>query len=292
MSEPIPAPAPAPTTEPKRPVAWQPFTPRGIAAFAPASFGRLFVFQTIVALLAAGAVVWFLLTVWFPVVRESIGNLPGNGAIRSGSLEASDWRGERLATNRFLTFAIDTETGLPHSFSADMFVVFRRSHYDVCSLFGCASFVYPVANAPFDRLELKAKWGAWEPILLGIAAIGTALSLLFAWWILASLYFLFVWIFAFFSDRQLTLGGSWRLCGTALLSGAILLTAAVVAYGFGALDLIRLVIAAILHIIVPWVLIVFATLALPRVATRAGPNPFTPASAKPPQGAPAPPAKP
>jgi hypothetical protein len=272
-NNPAPSSNPVPAT-PRPAVAWQPFTPKGIAAFAAAKPGRLFLLQVIVALLAATAVVWFLWAVWCPSEREAIQNLPTTGAIRSGELDIGESAVERLVTNRFLTFAIDAQSSRRHSFSADVFVVFRRANYEVCSLFGCASFYYPTRNAPFNRLELEAKWGAWEPVLLGIAAAVTALALLFAWWLLATFYCVFVWTFAFCSDRQLTLGGSWRLCSAALLAGALLLTAGVVAYGLSALDLIHLLIVAILHVVVPWVLIILAVLALPPVTRKLSANPF------------------
>ena len=41
-------------------VAWEPFTPRGVAAFAGAGLGRLWLVQFVVAMLAAAAVVWFV----------------------------------------------------------------------------------------------------------------------------------------------------------------------------------------------------------------------------------------
>jgi hypothetical protein len=126
-----PEPAPAPAVDAPRPRAWQPFTPRGIAAFAPASFGRLFAFQVAVALLTGGVVVWFLSTVWFPVARESIQNLTGEGAIRAGRLDLPDVGVQRLVTNRFLTLAIDVDSARRHDYSADVFVVLRRAHVDV-----------------------------------------------------------------------------------------------------------------------------------------------------------------
>jgi hypothetical protein len=131
-----------------------------------------------------------------------------------------------------------------------------------------------VQDAPFNRLELEAKWGAWQPILLGIAGISTALALLFAWWILASACFLLVWLLAFFADRQLTTGGSWRLCGAALLAGAALLIAGVVGYGSGVLDLIRLLAVALVHVLLSCVLIVWAVFVLPPVKPKVAPNPF------------------
>jgi hypothetical protein len=292
MSEPTSASAPAPSETPRRAAAWQPFTPKGIAAFAGTSFGRLFLLQVIFALLAAGAVIWFLRAVWCPPIREAILNLPVVGAIQSGQLEIGNSGAERFVTNRFLTFAMDIDSSRRHSYAADVSVVLRQRHFEVCSLFGCANFWYPARDAPFNRLELEAKWGAWEPVLLGIASTATALGLLFAWWILASFYFLFVWTLAFFLDRQLTLGGSWRLCGAALLPGALLLTAGIVAYGLGLLDLVRLLIVAVLHVIVPWGLIIFATAALPPVTLRRPPNPFgetppksPPQASSPPPGA-------
>ena len=70
--------------------AWQPLTVRGVAAFARASLGRLLLVQFIVALLAAGTVVWFLHKAWFPTIGEAIRQLPPQGEIRSGRL---DWQG-------------------------------------------------------------------------------------------------------------------------------------------------------------------------------------------------------
>ena len=70
--------------------AWQPLTVRGVAAFASATLGRLLLVQFIVALLAAGTVVWFLQRAWFPTIGEAIRQLPPQGEIRSGRL---DWPG-------------------------------------------------------------------------------------------------------------------------------------------------------------------------------------------------------
>ncbi len=281
MSE--PPSRPTSSTEPsppKDPVAWQPFTPRGVAAFAAGRFGRLFTVQWVVAVLASAVVVWFLSSVWFPVVREAIKNLPEQGSIRAGHLSLPPMESERIVTNRFLTFAVDVATDQPHTFSADVFVVFRQRHYEICSLFGCAAFYYPAMEAPFNRLELEAKWEAWQPILLGMAAIATALVLLFVWCTLATVYFLFVWVLAFLADRELTLGGSWRVCGAALVAGGALLLAGVAGYGFGVVDLIRLLAVSVMHVILPWVLMVWAVFVLPPVKPKGASNPFANTSPK------------
>ena len=52
--------------------AWEPLTPRGVAAFARASFERLFIVQGLFALLAAAAVVWVLSDGVFPVIDDAI----------------------------------------------------------------------------------------------------------------------------------------------------------------------------------------------------------------------------
>lgn len=270
---PEPAPTPASVVDAPRPRAWQPFTPRGIAAFGPASFGRLFAFQVLVALLAGGAVVWFLWTVWFPIARESIQNLTGEGKIAVGNLELPGHGMQRLVTNRFLTLAIDVDSARRHDYSADVFAVLRRSHVDVCSLFGCGALPYPTRESAFTRLELEAQWGAWQPFLLGIAGITVAFAVLFSWWMLATLYFLFARLLGFFQDRDLTLGGSWRLCSAALLAGTVFLLLGIGGYGLGVVDLIPLLLMAALHVVIPWALIVFAVFALPRAVPKPA-NPF------------------
>jgi len=87
--------------------AWQPVTPRGVTAFARATPSRLLLVQLIVALVVAASIGWFVQTAWLPVVREAIGALPAEGEIRHGQLV---WRGDtpvRLASNNFLSLAVD-----------------------------------------------------------------------------------------------------------------------------------------------------------------------------------------
>src|SRR5215831_1390432 len=60
---------------------WLPLTPRGVAAFARASWWRLLLVQFIFATLVAAAVVWFLDTAWFPTIHNAIRKLPARGEI-------------------------------------------------------------------------------------------------------------------------------------------------------------------------------------------------------------------
>ena len=262
-------------------VAWQPLTPRGVAAFANAPFGRLFVVELVVALLAAGAVLFFLSHAWFPAIRAAIHALPETGAIRNGELVSPRASSEPLADGRALAFAVDTE-GAGHAASvADIRVEFHKTNFQICSLFGCATFAYPKEwNVEFSRTERESWWGAWEPNLLWMAAVGVIAFVFVCWTLLATFYFLPVYLLAWFKDRELTLGGSWRLASAALLPGALLFIAGIFLYALGVIDLLRFLGLAALHLVVPWVYLITAPLTLPRAAEVAGKkvNPFAAAS--------------
>src|SRR5215510_14608302 len=90
-------------------MAWQPFTPGGVAAFAQARLGRLLGVQLATALVAAGTIAWFVQTAWWPMITAAITRLPEQGEIRGRQL---DWHGpvtQVLAENRFLALTVDLE---------------------------------------------------------------------------------------------------------------------------------------------------------------------------------------
>jgi len=79
------------------------------------------------------------------------------------------------------------------------------------------------------------------------------MALLLDWAAMATLYFLPAWLVAFFTNRDLSLVGAWRVAGAAQLPGALFMAVAIVLYGLGAVDLIRLVLAAAVHVVIGWV---------------------------------------
>jgi hypothetical protein len=244
--------------------AWQPLTMRGVAAFASATLGRVLLVQFIVALLAAGIVVWFLRSAWFPTIGEAIRGLPSKGEIRYGRL---DWPGPspmRLAEGRFLALVVDLDhTGAARS-PANVLVEFGREDFKVYSLFGYVQRAYPRSGAmAFNRTELGPWWGAWAPPILAMVAGVVVAGLVVSWACLATVYCLPVWLIGFFANRDCSLGGSWRLAGAALMPGAFLMCAAILMYGLGALDLVRLAVAGALHLIVGWIYLVVSPLCLP-----------------------------
>src|SRR5690348_407146 len=94
-------------TNERAPFAWQPFTLRGVAAFARASCARLLFVQFLVAVLAAAIVLWFVQSRWFAIVSAAIEQLPADGEIRAGKLSWSAESTMALAENRFLSCSID-----------------------------------------------------------------------------------------------------------------------------------------------------------------------------------------
>ena len=237
--------------------AWQPFTPSGVAAFARASWRRLLLVQFVCALVAAGAVIGFLQQSWFPVIEQAINQLPSQGEIRAQRL---NWRGDSpvsLAENRFLAITVDLNHSGGVRSPAHVQVEFGHTDVKILSLLGFVEARYPAGwRIAFSRSELTPWWGAWGPPILAIVAGCVLLWLMLSWILLASLYFAPAWLIGFFADRELSLRGSWLLAGAALMPGAIFFTMAILLYGFGGLDLVRLAVAAGIHVIIGWVFVV------------------------------------
>ncbi len=257
-------------------VAWQPLTPRGVAAFAQAPLGRLLLVQLIVALLAAGTVVWFLHQCWFPTIAEAIRALPAQGEIRAGRLDWTVPAPARLAQSRFLSIAADLEhTGEALS-PAHVQLEFGQTNLKVYSLLGSFERAYPHSGVwAFNRTELLPWWGAWAPAILAITAGAVVTGLFVVWAALATLYCLPVWLIAFFADRDCGLGRSWRLAGAALMPGALLMCVAIYMYGCAALDPLSLAVTAGVHVLAGWVYLSVSLLCLPRrTAVMAKANPF------------------
>src|SRR4051812_19895981 len=150
--------------------AWQPFTPRGVAAFAGGTLTRLVLVQLIVAILAAVALLWFLRIAWFPVITESIQHLPQTGVIRHGELQYAGESPERLAGNSRLGIAIDLAGTRGAGQVADLDITFEKNRVMVRGPLGNWWQLYdPDYIIRFNRPELEPAWGAWRwPVLAGV----------------------------------------------------------------------------------------------------------------------------
>ncbi len=253
--------------------AWEPVTPRGVAAFARASLERLIVVQCLVAILATAVTVWLLSDSIFPVIDAAVNELPAQGEIRAGKLLWSDDSPVMLAEGMTLAFSVDLEHGGVLRSPADFQFEFGKDSIRIFSLFGEGELDYP-ANFPANRLDLRPKWGAWSPEILALVALGTFFGLLLTWATLATIYFLPVWLICFFTNRDLSLVASWKLAAAALLPGALLLSASLVAYGLGVCDLVQLCFAFGMHFVIGWVYLFVSPLFLNRALPAEKPNPF------------------
>lgn len=247
------------------PPAWQPLTPRGVAAFARARLRRLLLVQAIVALLLTASVIWFLATGWFSAVRQAIRQLPDTGQIQNQELTSPRTSTAPLAEGRLLSLVMDVDnTGMP-SLASDLRVEFRRRGWALCSFLGCLYLDYPRGQTvPFNRPDLESRWAAWEAVIYITAGLAALIVPFASWLLLATLYCPLARIYAFYKDREITLGGSWKLAAAALLPGALLIAAGIVLYGLGVLDLDRFVLLWLLHWVMGWVYLLVAPLRLPR----------------------------
>lgn len=255
--------------------AWEPVTPRGVAAFARAPLGRLLLVQAVAAALAAAAVTWFLYDGCFPTVTAAIQSLPPDGEIHAGRL---DWRGESpvlLASGPFLAFIVDPGHGGDVRSPADFQIEFGASSVCCYSLFGGEEIFYPSGKSfYFNQTDLKPLWGAWSPEILVLAALAVFFGLLLAWALLAAVYFLPVWLVCFFTGRDLNFRASWRLAGAALMPGALVMALAVLLYDFGLFDLVQLSFAFGMHFILGWIYLFVSPLFLKRTLPAGKANPF------------------
>jgi hypothetical protein len=239
------------------------------------------VVQFVFALMAAGMVVWFLARDWCPIIAEAIKQMPEDGEIRSGRLT---WKGDSpvsLAENRFLAVVIDLKHEGHARSPAHVAVELGERDVRISSLLGYIDKRYrPNRWLGLNRTKATPWWGAWAPPILGIIAFLVIGSLLLCWAMLASIYTAPTWLVGFFVNRDLSLGGSWRLSGAALMPGCVLLIAGIFVYGLGFLDLVRLGVAVAAHFVVGWVYISLSIRKLPLHPDAAAGkrNPFTPAT--------------
>ena len=244
--------------------AWLPLTPRGVAAFAHATTGRLWLVQFIFALLSATAVGWFMENNLFPTISRAITQLPETGEVRTQKL---DWRGvspAMLADSGLLALTVDLEHSGEVRPVADVQVEFGKTDFRVRSLFGVMEGSYPAGWViAFNSTELKPKWGAWRPAFLAGAVGGTVVWLIMTWSLLALLYAPVIRLAGEFADRDLNLGGSWRLAGAALMPGAVIMVASIFAYGIGLMDLVSLLFAFGVHLAAGWVYVFLSLLFVP-----------------------------
>lgn len=257
--------------------AWEPITPRGVAAFARVSVERVVVMQSVFAICAAVSVIWVFMDGFFPTVSEAVTQLPVTGEIQAGQLNfPAEFPPKLLAEGRLLAINVDlNHSGVIRS-PAQLQLEFGKNSVCLYSIFGIVEMPYPASSEPlpFNRFDLLPIWGAWRPDLLVLIGLAAFFGLLASWFVLATLYCVPVWLISFFSNRDLNLFASWRLAAAALMPGALLLSTTTVLYDLGGFDLVQLCFAFGMHFIIGWVYLFVSPLFLNRCLPPSVKNPF------------------
>ncbi len=262
----------APKKLPDKPLtptqAWQPFTPRGVAAFGLATFTRVFFVQAAVAVLVGVALIWALRAAWVPVINEAIQQLPSTGNIQRGELHFPGESPRRLAENSHLAIVVDLEGTRAAGQVADLEIAFEKKRVVLRGPLGAFWRDYGSQNQfSFNRPELTPWWDARRWAILLLLALALAVSVFTSWWALALVYVPLVKFIAFFADRAVTWGGAWRVSAAALLPGACLVALALVLYGVGAIPLFQFGLLYALHVVAGLVFVLTSPSFLPKIST-------------------------
>lgn len=269
--------------------AWQPFTGRGIAAFAGVSWWHLLMFQTLFAGFIVLGFVWSLRQVVFPVVHTALAALPdGPASIQNGFF---DWPGsgaELLAASpRFALVADPGATGAL-GINGDLQLELARTHAVFRGVLGTLTLPYPPSlELPLDRGTAPAVWGAWRTPGLALIAIGGFLALMSSWWVVALLHALPAWILGWLLRRELSLGGAIRIAAAALLPAALIPAAGILLYATLWLRAPGFAAVWILHWPAGWVWLAWGIVHRPaadRARSDTAVNPFTNRPATPDRG--------
>lgn len=254
---------------------WEPFTPRGVAAFARSRLSSLLAVQAVVALAAAFLVVWVLDHGFAPTITQAIEQLPASGRISEGNLTLTDSNPRMLAWGNFLAIDLDLHHSGEVRSPAQFQFEFGGDSLLIISLFGELELDYPPGQSfYFNRVDLEPKWAAWKPDLLGMAGVGVFLALMLTWTLLATLYMWPVWLAGFFANRDLSLIQSWKLAGATLMPGAMIMGLSIWFYGEGVFDLIRLFFGFAMHLLVGWIYVLISPVFLPGAKSELAENPF------------------
>jgi hypothetical protein len=257
---------------------WQPLTFGGVAAFAAARVGRLFVVELLTAVLVSGAVVWFLHRAYSPVIFQALDQMPETARIFRGRLEGVPRA--LLSESKFLAVAVTPEADQEIGQGADLQIQFRQSDFCASSVFRSdwgLEFPYGTGTSlELGRSQLEPWWGAWQPVVWAVIGLALIPALFLTWALVAAVYMVPALAISWFADRHLSWTGAWRLCSAALMPGAFLVGAAIISYGWRALDLLGLSLFFMAHLIMGWVYLVGGVYATPPLFSEATKrNPFS-----------------
>jgi hypothetical protein len=268
----------APEGADAQPAAWQPLTFGGVAALAEARIGRLLAVELAVAIMIAVCAMWFLHRNYCPIILQAIQKMPETARVAQGKLQGVPET--VMAESKFLAIAAMPQSGSQIGQDADLQLELRQNDLCTGSIFAPdwgLDFPYKSGIViSLARSNLEPWWSAWQPVLLAAAGGAVVLILVLSWAVLASIYMMAAKFIAWFADRYLTWGGAWRLATASLLPGGLLLTGALILYGWAVIDLVGLSFFFAIHFILGWVYLVGGSLKVTRLfPANLNRNPFT-----------------
>ncbi|HEX4119994.1 MAG TPA: hypothetical protein VH619_05140 [Verrucomicrobiae bacterium] len=259
--------------------AWQPLTFGGAAAFASARIGRVLLVGLLAAAVFAVGFVWLLQRDYSPIFLQAIQHMPETARIADGRLQGVP--DNIITESKVLAIAVTPATSEEIGQDADLQLQLRQTDFCVTSIFqpdrGLV-FQYGSGNSlNMARSAVEPWWGAWLPVLLTAAGLIALVFLFASWAFLAAVYMAPAKFIAWFADRNLSWRAAWKLNFAAMAPGALVMTFAVLLYGWHRIELVQLSFFWLAHLVMGWVYVAGAVLALPRLFPRAFPrkNPFT-----------------
>ena len=250
--------------------AWQPLTLHGVAAFASASWTRVACVLFLVAGLATGLSMRFISQGWLPALDGAVARLPSRGAIHDGHLEWPNNSPTTLADSSFLALVVNPSGRNSPGQSADIQVEFGSAGVDFSTLLGYTWLPYPPRlDLPLNQPEMGPRFGAWRPAIQGLTVATLFLALLITWGLIALVATIPLRLYALILSREVSLGGCARLALASLMTGALVMTAAIYLYSQRQLSLLEFLLVIAIHLVVDLLYLVLAPLRLPKRGARA-----------------------
>jgi hypothetical protein len=261
------------------PAAWQPLTFGGVAAFASAGLGRLLLLALLASAIFGGGLVWLIARDYCPVVLQAIQKMPESARVVNGKLQGVT--NGLSSETKLLAIAVTPESASEIGQGADVQFQVRQTDFCVSSIFrpdwGLEFDYDRRAALNLGRSALEPWWSAWQPVLLAGAGVATVVAILASWVVLAAIYMAPAKFAAWFADRNLSWTGAWRVCFAAMTPGSLLMTFAVLLYGWQAIDLVKLSFFWLAHLVIGWIYVGGGVWARPRLFPRLTErNPFAP----------------
>lgn len=215
------------------------------------------------ALMVAATVVWFVQQAWAPVIDKTIRQMPPTGEIRGGRLA---WPSGAVLQQEGPFMRIDVRPGGFANVveSADLVLAFGSSDLRIGSSLGLGLLTLPYPTGwilSFNKTELEPWWGARSHMVLAGLGLLTILALLSAWSALGLLYMFPVKVFSF---NRVDRAGAMKIAIAAQMPGALVMSVGIVLYGLKQLDLVALLIVWGVHLLLPWMYLMFSPILAPK----------------------------